>query len=106
MTKTSDHVLELVVFELADGVTQEQFLPVADTVSEWVKTQPGFRSRELSYSPETAKYVEVVYWDTLGEAVAASAASETSDACMPMFGMLALESATFLHTHPLRNVAA
>ena len=106
MNKTTDHVLELVVFELADGVTQEEFLPVADTVSEWVRTQPGFQSRELSYSAETDKYVEVVHWDTLAEAVAANAASETSDACLPMFGMLALESATFLHTEPLRTVAA
>ncbi|MEE9473951.1 MAG: hypothetical protein V3V82_08200 [Acidimicrobiia bacterium] len=106
MNKTTDHVLELVVFELANGVTQEEFLPAADAVSEWVKTQPGFKSRELSYSPETDKYVEVVYWDSLEQAIGANAASETSDACTPMFDMIALESATFLHAEPLRKVAA
>jgi hypothetical protein len=106
MNKTTDHVLELVVFELANGVTQEEFLPAADTVSEWVKTQPGFQSRELSFSPETDRYVEAVYWDTLDQAVAASTASETSDACIPLFAMIAMESATFLHTQPLRNVTA
>jgi len=106
MNKTADRVLELVVFELADGMKQEEFLPAADTVSEWLRTQPGFQSRELSFSPETDKYVEAVYWDTLDQAVAASTASETSDACIPLFAMISKESATFLHAHPLRNVTA
>ena len=49
-----DRVLELVVFKLKVGVTHEQFLSTVDPVSDWARQQPGFVSRELSYSEAAA----------------------------------------------------
>ncbi len=97
----SQHALELVVFSLADGVTQQEFLATVGAVSEWVKAQPGFISRDLSYSEETGKYIEVVYWRSLEEAVSAGEASQTSEACTPMFSKIRMEDMQFLHGMPL-----
>ena len=93
----NNKVLELVAFRLADGVTHEEFLATVDSVSQWVKTQPGFISRELVYAAEEDQYVEVVWWRSLDEAHAAAEAAMNSNSCLPMFSKIQLESATFLH---------
>ncbi len=103
---TTQTVLELVVFELKEGVSRDQFLGTVDAVSEWARRQPGFVSRELSYAEELGKYVEVVYWDSMEHAQAADAASRSSEACSPMFSLIEEESALFAHARPLAAAAA
>ena len=98
--KELDKILELVVFSLKDGVSQERLLATADAVSAWALRQPGFVSRDLSYNAEHDKWIEVVYWDSLADAEAAAKASETSDQCAPMFALIDMESALFLHGVP------
>lgn len=93
-------VLELVVFALKSGVTRQQLLGTVDGMSAWARTQPGFISRDLSYSPEQDKWIEVVYWASLHDAEAAAKASEGSEQCAPMFALIELESALFLHGIP------
>ena len=68
-------ILELVVFQLADGVTDEEFLETTQPVSEWVAAQPGFISRDLSEVTDGTKWVEVVWWETLEQAEAATQAA-------------------------------
>ena len=92
-----DRTLELVVFELNDGVTHEDFMATVTPVSEWVSTQPGFISRELVHSPDTGKYIDIVWWRTRAEADAAAEAAIASSICAPMFGRISLESTTMLH---------
>jgi hypothetical protein len=50
--------------------------------------------------------VETVYWDSMEHAQAADAASQSSEACTPMFGFIELETALFLHARPVAAVAA
>jgi hypothetical protein len=95
-----DQVLELVVFSLNEGVSREQLLGTVDAVSAWARRQPGFISRDLSYSADQDKWIEVVYWATLHDAQAAAKASETSEQCAPMFALIDMESALFLHGIP------
>lgn len=47
VTEQADHVVELVVFGLLDGVTRDQFLDTVAAASEWVSTQPGFISEQV-----------------------------------------------------------
>lgn len=89
--------LELVVFELNEGVTHDEFMPTVSPVSEWVSTQPGFISRELVHSPEDGRYAEVVWWRSRSEADAAGQAAMNSPSCAPMFGKIAMESMLMLH---------
>jgi hypothetical protein len=93
-------VLELVVFSLEHGVTREQLLSTVDAVSAWARSQPGFISRDLSYNAEQDKWIEVVYWASLPDAEAAAKAAESSEQCAPMFALIDMSSALFLHGIP------
>jgi antibiotic biosynthesis monooxygenase (ABM) superfamily enzyme len=96
-------VLELVVYKLHEGVSREQFLGTNDAVSSWISQQPGFISRELVYDAEGDRWVDVIWWETLEQAQAASERSMTSESCSPMFALIDMESALMLHGTPAIN---
>jgi|SRR5262245_28619875 len=93
-------VLELVVYELNEGVTREQFLGTNDAVSSWISKQPGFISRELVYDAQGDRWVDVIWWETMDQAHAAAELSLTSESCSPMFALIEMESALMLHGEP------
>jgi hypothetical protein len=93
----SDKVLELVVFELAAGVSPEQFLGTADAVSDWISGQPGFVSRELSHDAEGDRWIEVVWWESVGAARQAAELAMSSPSCAPMFALIDTDSMLMLH---------
>ncbi len=93
-------VLELVVYKLNKGVSREQFLGTNDAVSAWISKQPGFISRDLVYESEGDRWVDVVWWETMEQAHAASEASLTSESCLPMFAQIDEESTLMLHAVP------
>jgi heme-degrading monooxygenase HmoA len=105
-TEQADRVLELVVFRLKEGATREQLLGTVEAVSEWAEAQPGFISRDLCYSSDDDRWIDVVYWRTLDDAVAAATAAESSEACAPMFELIDLESMLFLHGVPVTGRVA
>ena len=97
MASDPHKVLELVVFKLRDGVSREQFLATVDGVSRWISRQPGFISRELSYDAEGERWIEVVWWRSIGEAHAAADLATSSESCRPMFGLIDMDSTLMLH---------
>ena len=100
---TGTKVLELVVYQLHKGVSREQFLGTNDAVSSWIRQQPGFLSRELVYEAEGDRWVDVIWWETLEQAQAASERSMTSESCSPMFALINLDSALLLQGTPAIN---
>jgi hypothetical protein len=92
-----EKVLELVVFKLSDGATREDLLAAVDAVSGWLKDQPGFISRELSYDAEGDRWIEVIWWSTMEDAHAAAERALTSEACTPMFALIDEESTLMIH---------
>jgi antibiotic biosynthesis monooxygenase (ABM) superfamily enzyme len=94
-------VLELVVYKLHDGISPERFLGTNDAASSWISKQPGFISRELVYDAEGDRWVDVIWWETLEQAQAASERSMTSESCSPMFALIDMESALMLHGTPV-----
>ena len=96
-------VLELVVYQLHKGVSREQFLGTNDAVSSWIRQQPGFLSRELVHDAEGDRWVDVIWWETLEQAQAASERSMTSESCSPMFALINMDSALMLHGIPAIN---
>ena len=93
-------VLELVVYQLHEGVSREQFLATNHAVSSRITQQPGFISRELAYDAEGDRWVDVIWWQTLEQAQAASEVSLRSESCSPMFALIDMESALMLHGTP------
>ena len=92
--------LELVVYELSEGVSREQFVATNGAVSNWISKQPGFISRELVYDGDGDRWVDVIWWETMEDARAAAELSQTSESCAPMFALIDIESALMLHGVP------
>lgn len=90
-------VVELAIFKLKEGVSREQLLATVDAVSEWARAQPGFVSRDLTYSAEGDTWIDVVWWDSADAAHAAADAAMTSESCAPMFGLIDLEGTQMIH---------
>jgi antibiotic biosynthesis monooxygenase (ABM) superfamily enzyme len=101
---SADHqagsVVELVVFALKEGVTQDQFLATHGAASQWVRAQPGFIGEDLTYATNEDRWIEIVRWQTLNEAQAAAQAAETDPACGPMFALIDMDNMLFLHGVP------
>ncbi len=93
-------ILELVVYKLDEGVSREQFLGTNDAVSAWISRQPGFISRDLVSDNEGGRWVDVIWWETMEQAHAASELSMSSESCQPMFALIEMESALMLHGIP------
>ena len=90
-------VLELVVFGLRDGVSREQLLGTVDPVSAWIGKQSGFVSRELVHDAKGDRWIDVIWWRSLGEAHAAAEQAMSSASCAPMFALIDMESTLMLH---------
>jgi antibiotic biosynthesis monooxygenase (ABM) superfamily enzyme len=90
-------VLELVVFELVEGATREQLLATVDPVSAWIGEQPGFVSRELVHDAEGDRWIDVVWWESMEQAHAASERAMSSESCAPMFALIDMESTLMVH---------
>lgn len=59
---------DIISYELADGVTEEQLLKVAgQIVNDWMKKLPGFQGWEI-HSNSDGSYTDIVYWATEAEA--------------------------------------
>lgn len=101
--KDEGRVVELAIFKLKEGVSREQLLDTVEAVSEWAKRQPGFVSRDLTYSEQDDTWIDVVWWESLDAAHAAAEAAMTSESCAPMFGLIDLEGTQMIHG---RHVAA
>ena len=93
-------VLELVVYKLTPGASRERFLATNQVVSRWIREQPGFISRDLVHDEEGDRWVDVIWWQSMAQAQAASEASATSESCQPMFALIEMESALMLHGAP------
>lgn len=91
------HVVEIAIFKLKDGVTREHLLSTVDAVSEWATMQPGFLSRDLTYSAADDSWIDVIWWENLEAAHAAAEAAMTSESCAPMFAAIDLEGVQMLH---------
>ncbi len=94
-------IVELVVFKLVAGATAQQLTDAAIGVSDWVSRQPGFVSRELSYSQESNQWVDLVRWENMGSATIASEAAMSSEQCAPMFSLIDMEQTMMLHADPV-----
>ena len=91
------HVVELAIFRTKEGVTREQLLGTVDAVSEWAKQQPGFISRDLTYSADNDTWIDVVWWGSMESAHKAAEVAMTSESCAPMFSLIDLEGTQMLH---------
>jgi hypothetical protein len=94
---SDSHVVEMAIFKLRDGVTRDQLLRTVEPVSEWAMRQPGFISRDLTYSSDSDTWIDVLWWESLEAAHTAAEVALTSESCAPMFELIDMEAAQMLH---------
>ena len=105
MAPDAGRVLELVVFKLNAGVSRDELLATVDPVSRWIAEQPGFVSRDLAFDADGDRWIDVVWWRTLGDAHAAAERAMSSPSCAPMFALIDMESTLMLHAEPVGTAA-
>lgn len=65
---------DIISYRLAEGVTEEQLVHVAQTIIEsWMSKQPGFIKWEIHTSAKGEEYTDIVYWESKEDAKKAEA---------------------------------
>jgi hypothetical protein len=97
-------VLEMVLYRLQDGVSQETILTLSDEIQKWLVQQPGYLDRDLLMA-EDGQWLDLVYWSSMVEAMAASE-KIFAQPFAANFGNIFAPNATSLHLYQVRNYAA
>jgi len=91
------NALEIVTFKIKGGVNVPDFLQASAAMEEgFARKQAGFLSRTFARR-EGNEWVDVIRWQTMADAEAASKAAMESAACAPMFGMIDEPSVKMMH---------
>jgi hypothetical protein len=96
-------VLESVVFGLRSGVTRDAFYETVEGMSNWAAAQPGFVSREL-FEVGDGRWVDVVRWATMEDAMRAGEVFMESEACRVSFALMDEASIQIVHGTPAISV--
>ena len=81
-------VIEVATFQLAAGVTAEQFAPIDKQVElEHVARQPGFISRETA-AGDQGEWLVIVHWRSIADAEASMASFANAPAAAPFMARL------------------
>ncbi len=84
-------VVEIATFELADGVSVEEFAQVdARVEAEHVSQQPGFVSRETGATDKG--WVAIVHWETAADAQASMDSFANAPAAADFMGTMNVET--------------
>ncbi len=97
-------VLEMVLFRLQPGVSQETMLVLADEMQNWLNEQPGYLSREL-FMGEDGQWLDTVHWASMSEALAASERI-FAQPFAANFGNIFAPDANGQHLYRVRNYAS
>ena len=57
---------DLISYKLADGVSKEKLLTIANKIIEsWMSKQEGFVKWEIHQDADTNGYTDIVYWENV-----------------------------------------
>jgi hypothetical protein len=98
MSKNNQSVIEVVVFKLQQGVSEEAFLQAANALMPDLTAMPGFIKRELGKDQDgSGQWADMIYWESLEQAHQAAERVMQLPSCKPFLGMIQLEGMTMMH---------
>jgi hypothetical protein len=65
-----NHFIELVTFKTKAGITPDQVISASDDVNRFLKSQPGFVSRNLGQT-EDGTWHDILFWESQEHVMAA-----------------------------------
>lgn len=82
-----NHFIELVTFKTKVGVTTDQVVSASDDVNRFLKSQPGFVSRNLGQA-EDGTWHDILFWESQAHVMAAMEKVAASSSCATLFGLI------------------
>lgn len=89
-------VLEIVHFKLHENASDAQLADTHPAIDTFLHQQPGFLYRSLSQQ-DCGEYIDIVYWESLEAAKAASDALMENDAGKAMLALIDMDSVVMQH---------
>jgi heme-degrading monooxygenase HmoA len=89
-------VLELVIFKLNPGVSDEVFISALEATTKDLERQPGFIRREARKDPD-GTWVDLVYWQSRDQALEAMNASQGFTSMAAFAAAADFQNAQMLH---------
>lgn len=80
-------VVEVALFRLKAGITDEEFLPSSELIQQHLDQSQGYISRELVKAPD-GQWVDIVHWTSLEAANEAGAQIMADEEVAPFFAMI------------------
>ena len=99
MTTPTQHVVEIVTFQLNDGVSPVTYLATSQRSGDWAKSHAGFVSRQLACGHD-GTWSDLTVWDSEENAKASQASFMEQDFAVEMIGMIQKDSFT-MHQRPI-----
>ena len=95
-TMKETKIVEMVLFELNEGVSQAEGKKAMQALSSFVTKSPGFLGRKTSIG-EDGQFLDLVYWTDLASAKTASEKVMQDESMIPHFAVIKQESMIFKH---------
>jgi len=89
-------VVEVVVFDLNEGVNPEEAKEAIRSLNDFVSEQPGFVERRTGIATD-GKWIDIVYWTDLASAERASEQLMKDPASQQVVGLMNSETMLFKH---------
>lgn len=99
---TEPLVVEAVLFETVEGVSDAQFLAAADQIQQWLAQQPGYIRRELAHTG-AGQWLDLVSWRSLDDAHQAAAQLLHQPEATSFLALIREESIQMHHLHQRRR---
>jgi hypothetical protein len=96
-------IFEVVVSKFKPGLDQKKEVDLTKSLNEFLKEQPGFKSRDVFFDEKQKMYVDLVTWKDEKSAKDAAAKAEKSPICQPVFTQIEQQGMVFLHAKKLLN---
>ncbi len=96
-------IFEVVVSKFKQGLDQKKEVDLTKSLNQFLKDQPGFKSREVFYDEKQKMYVDVVAWTDEKSAKDAAVKAEKSPICQPVFSQIEQQGMIFLHAKKMLN---
>ncbi|MBL8161968.1 MAG: hypothetical protein JNJ61_08280 [Anaerolineae bacterium] len=101
MQNSKGEVVELVLFKLNAGVSHEAFMGAVQATQQKIAQFKGFKRRQLLHNDE-GQWVDVVWWNSLDEAMQAAESFSTDPELTAFGATLDVSSINMLHLKPVQ----
>jgi hypothetical protein len=90
-------ILELVMFRLRKDILRNEFNAASRTVTDCLKTYPGFLSRTLYHVKEQDSWIDIVTWKDMPSAKAAANRIKSDAQCRNFLESIDSDSVKIIH---------